>query len=68
MNWSGDLTWAVEFDNTAAKELSKLDRQVQQEVLNFFRERIVTSDDPRRFGRALRGDLVGLWCCLSTSK
>jgi len=55
------LTWKVEFDDAAAKELRKLDKQVQQEILRYFRERIATDEDPRRFGKPLSRDLVGLW-------
>jgi mRNA interferase RelE/StbE len=55
------LTWTVEFDDAAAKELRKLDRQVQQEILRYFRERIATDENPRRFGKSLSRDLAGLW-------
>lgn len=55
------MTWTVEFDNAAAKELRKLDRQAQQEILRYFRERIATDEDPRRFGKPLSRDLAGLW-------
>ena len=55
------LTWTVEFDDAAAKELRKLDRQAQQEILHYFRERIATNEDPRRFGKPLSRELVGLW-------
>lgn len=55
------MTWSVEFDDTAAKELRKLDRHAQQEILHYFRERIATADDPRRFGKPLARDLKGLW-------
>jgi mRNA interferase RelE/StbE len=55
------LTWIVEFDDAAAKELRKLDRQAQQEILRYFRERIATEEDPRRFGKPLSHDLAGLW-------
>ena len=55
------MTWKVEFDDVAAKELRKLDKQVQQEILRYFRERIATDEDPRRFGKPLSRDLVGLW-------
>jgi mRNA interferase RelE/StbE len=53
--------WHVEFDARAAHELRKLDRAVQQLILRYLRVRIATADDPRRFGRALTGDLKGLW-------
>jgi len=55
------LTWTVEFDDAAAKELRKLDRPAQQDILKYLRERIATDEDPRRFGRALTGQLAGLW-------
>ena len=55
------MTWTVEFDDAAAKELRKLDKQTQQEILRFFRKRIATDEDPRRFGKPLSHDLAGLW-------
>lgn len=55
------MTWTVEFVDAAAKELRKLDRQAQQEILRYFRKRIATDEDPRRFGKALSRDLAGLW-------
>ena len=55
------MTWTVEFDDTAAKELRKLDRQAQSDILRYFRERIATDEDPRRFGKPLSGDLAELW-------
>ena len=53
--------WTVEFDDAAAKELRKLDRQAQQEILRYLRERIATEKDPRRFGKPLARELAGLW-------
>ncbi|MEX2468849.1 MAG: type II toxin-antitoxin system RelE/ParE family toxin [Pseudohongiellaceae bacterium] len=55
------MTWNVEFDEAAAKELRKLDRQAQQDILRYFRQRIATDEDPRRFGKPLTSDLAGLW-------
>lgn len=55
------MIWSVEFDDAAAKELRKLDRQTQQEILRYFRERIATDEDPRRFGKPLSRELAGLW-------
>ncbi len=61
MNWSETVTWIVEFDDAALKELRKLDRQAQQEILRYLRERIAVDEDPRRFGKALSRELAGLW-------
>jgi mRNA interferase RelE/StbE len=56
------LTWKVEFDDRALKELRKLDPPVQRQILRFLRERVATTDDPKRSGRPLSGDRLGLWC------
>jgi len=61
MRWSKALTWIVEFDEAAAKELRKLVKQIQREILNYFRERIATNEDPRHFGKPLSRDLAWLW-------
>ena len=55
------MTWTVEFDDAAAKELRKLDKHAQQEILRYFRKHIATEDSPRRFGKPLSRNLGGLW-------
>ena len=55
------MTWLIEFDDAAAKELRKLDKQVQSEILKYLRKRIATDEDPRRFGKPLSRNLAGLW-------
>ena len=61
MSWSRILIWKVNFDDAAAKDLRKLDRQAQKDILNYFRQRIATIEDPRRFGKPLSRELAGLW-------
>ncbi len=53
--------WRVEFDPRAARDLRKLGHEAQRLVLAYLRTRIATAENPRRFGRALTGDLKGLW-------
>ncbi len=53
--------WCVEFDVRAAKELKKLGSVAQHEITDFFKNRIATELDPRRFGKSLSGNLAGLW-------
>jgi mRNA interferase RelE/StbE len=55
------LTWTVEWDDRARRELRRLDRQTQRNILRYFSERIATEEDPKRFGRALQHELQGLW-------
>lgn len=55
------MAWTVEVDPRAARELRKLDRQSQERIVRFLRERVATAEDPRRLGRALKGQSAPLW-------
>ncbi len=61
MIWRKKLTWTVEWDDRARKELRKLDKQLQKDILHYLRERIAVDNDPRRFGKPLSYDKHGLW-------
>jgi mRNA interferase RelE/StbE len=61
MNWSVNLAWRIEVTDTAKKQLAKLDRQVQLEIVRYLREKIATEEDPRRHGAPLRRELLGRW-------
>jgi mRNA interferase RelE/StbE len=43
------------------KELSKLGRQTQKEIVTYCNTRLAGTADPRRLGHALTGPLRGLW-------
>ena len=55
------MTWTIEWDDRARKELRKLDKALQKNILKYLREKIATEADPRRFGKALSYDKHGLW-------
>ena len=55
------MTWTVEWDDKARRELRNLDHTVQTNILRYFRERIMVDDDPKRFGKPLKHELQGLW-------
>ena len=55
------MIWKVEWDDRARKELRKLDKQTQNDILQYLRKRIASSDDPRMFGKSLMYDKYGLW-------
>ncbi len=55
------MTWIVEWDDSAVKELRKLDKQTQRDILQYFRTRIENKENPQRFGKALTHDKAGLW-------
>lgn len=53
------MAWTVEFADSAAKQLRKLDRQVATRILTFMHERVAKLDDPRAVGEALHGKEFG---------
>jgi len=55
------LGWTIEWDERAVKELKKLDKQGQKDIIQYLKSRIATDESPRRFGKALIGDKSGLW-------
>lgn len=55
------MTWRVEFDEAARRQLRSLDKATQARVLSFIRDRIAGSDNPRSNGAPLKGSLAGLW-------
>ncbi len=55
------MSWAYRFDERALKELRKLGKQAQREIIAYLDERIAGDQDPRRFGKGLKSDLAGLW-------
>jgi mRNA interferase RelE/StbE len=55
------LTWTVELDDRARKELRKLAYPVQEKILRYLRTRIEGLENPRVFGQSLSGNKHGLW-------
>jgi len=55
------LAWTVEFLLTAQQQIKKFDPTTQQRITSYFRNRIMSAEDPRRLGKMLQGDKGGLW-------
>ena len=53
-------SWKADFTPEARRQFERLDRSVQRRIQTYLNENVLAGD-PRRFGRALRGDLSGLW-------
>ena len=53
--------WRIEITRTAEKQIMKLARPAQKAIQRFLRERLVTAENPRQWGRALQGEKRGLW-------
>ena len=55
------MSWRIEWDERAVKDLKRLDRQARRRILQFMAERVETGSNPRAAGRALRGPLGEFW-------
>ena len=55
------MSWAYRFDERALKDLKKLGKPAQRDIIAYLDERVAGEADPRRFGKGLKADLVGLW-------
>jgi len=55
------LGWSIEYSGLALKQLKKLNRSIQAEILDYMDKRIAMAVNPRDFGKSLRHDKFGLW-------
>lgn len=53
--------WRVEFSPKAFKEFERLGAVDQRRVRRFVDERLLQSGSPRSSGKALAGEMAGLW-------
>lgn len=55
------MAWSIEYDPGALKDLKKLDRTIQREIVDYMDTRVAPAEDPRQFGKPLRASKFGLW-------
>ena len=55
------MAWSIEYDPGALKDLKKLDRTIQREILDYMDMRVGAAAHPRNFGKPLRASKFGLW-------
>jgi mRNA interferase RelE/StbE len=55
------VIWVWRIDERALKELRKLGPAAQRQIISYLDDRVVGTNDPRSFGKALKGTLGGLW-------
>jgi len=53
------LAWLIKIQDAAEKDIAKLDRVVAKRIIRFLRERVISLDDPRSIGEALKGSRFG---------
>lgn len=53
--------YTVNFSESALKQLKKLDKQTARVIKNWIVKNLVDCSDPRQHGKALTGNLKGIW-------
>ena len=57
--------WTVIFTEQAEKAFAKLGHPTQREIEKYLSQRVLTADNPRTLGKALKGNLSDYWSYLS---
>lgn len=55
------MTWTIKLSQKTAKVIQKLDSETKQKIQHFINEILPNLDNPRQIGKALQGNLKGLW-------
>ncbi len=58
--WRNGLSWQIRLNPKTEKDLRKLDKNVQKRIFQYL-NRLTTLENPHLLGKALQGDLQGLW-------
>jgi len=58
-SWSANFGTRIEFADSAAKQVRKLDPGIARRITSYLRERVASAADPRSLGAALKGDELG---------
>ena len=53
--------WVIDFEETALKQLSKLDKPVQIRIITFLEKKVSRLENPRQLGHQLMGELSKYW-------
>ncbi|NOQ65111.1 MAG: type II toxin-antitoxin system mRNA interferase toxin, RelE/StbE family [Methyloprofundus sp.] len=54
------MTWEIKLSNKSAKALTALDNSTKKRIESFI-DKLSKADSPRSTGKALQGNLKGLW-------
>lgn len=54
------MTWTIKLSKKSSKSLKSLDNSARKNITHFI-DKLIESDSPRATGKALQGNLKGLW-------
>lgn len=55
------MAWAIDYTESARRQLRKLDQQTARRIVDFMDERIAGQESPRSTGKALTGPMLGTY-------
>lgn len=55
------MKYSVEYSKTAVKQLKIMDRKIAAFIVSYIDEKLINCENPRLFGKALKGDLNEIW-------
>lgn len=55
------MRYSVEYTETALKQMKKMDRKIAAFIVSYIEDKLVDCEDPRRYGKALQGNLNDKW-------
>lgn len=55
------MKYQVVYETKAIKSLSKIDKDQQAMILGWVKKNLVNTTNPRKFGKALKGNLKEYW-------
>lgn len=55
------MSWDNSFTSNARKELKKLGHEPASKIISYLDEKIIEHNNPREFGKALKGELKEYW-------
>lgn len=55
------MAWKIKYLKSIQKEIRKINKGEQKKIREYLEERIANADDPRKFGKALKGTHSEFW-------
>jgi len=55
------MAWKIKYLKSIQKEIRKINKGEQKKIREYLEDRIANADDPRKFGKALKGTHSEFW-------
>ena len=55
------MKYSLMYSEKAQKQLNKLDNSMKSKILKYINQNLFDTDNPKKFGKALRYNLKGFW-------